>query len=49
MILLQQGGGELKREIEERDRGTQETQEDVPCGLTTRRGCYGESGQQRGW
>jgi hypothetical protein len=28
VILLQQGGGELKRKIEERNRGTQETREE---------------------
>jgi hypothetical protein len=28
VILLQQGGGELKREIEKRDRGMQETREE---------------------
>ncbi len=38
MILLQQGGGELKREIEERDRGTQETREEPEEAATGRVG-----------
>ncbi|CAN5955952.1 unnamed protein product [Sphagnum jensenii] len=38
VILLQQGGGELKREIEERDRGTQETREEPEEAATGRVG-----------
>jgi hypothetical protein len=37
-ILLQQGGGELKREIEERVRGTQETREEPEEAATRRVG-----------
>jgi hypothetical protein len=38
VIFLQQGGGELKREIKERDRGTQETQEEPEEATTGRVG-----------
>ncbi len=46
MILLQQGGGELKREIEERDRGTQETREEPDEAATGRVG-NNEDGEQQ--
>jgi hypothetical protein len=44
VILLQQGR-ELKREIEERDRGTQETREE-PEEAATRRVGNNEDGEQ---
>jgi hypothetical protein len=46
VILLQQGGGELKREIEERDRGTQETREEPEEAVTGRVG-NNEDGEQQ--
>ncbi len=46
MILLQQGGGELKREIEERDRGTHETREEPEEAATGRVG-NNEDGEQQ--
>ncbi len=46
VILLQQGGGELKREIEEWDRGTQETREE-PEEATTGRVGNNEDGEQQ--